>query len=215
MNTQYRKSGQYDRYGLQKRATTRRTQPWPWVVLAVSIFMLMTSIVLVFVAKNPSTARKNAAIPTAIPQIVTVDDSAETAAVVQRLLDEAVAGNVSQETKDSVVASGVSESSVNALIELIRSEPENGAYTDGVYTGTGQGEKGTIKAEVTIENGRILYIAVVAHSEKGAVTKEVFEPIAITVIKNQSTDGIDSISGATVVSEGYIAAITEALSMAK
>ncbi len=217
MTNQYGRGVRYNRYGLPKKQSPNNSPRWPAIILAVSAVMLVAAMVLAAVTFNHTRqgSANSAAMPTPTPQVVTVDNSAEMSGQMQALIDEALAGSISQETVAGLIDSGVSEASINALSAMIQNGSESGAYKDGVYQGTGQGENGTIKAEVTIKDGRIFYIAVISHSEKGAVTKDVFEPIAITVMENQSADGVDAISGATVVSTGYIEAITEALGKAK
>ena len=212
----YGQDFRYNRYGSTRRQSTQRSRG-PVSLLIISGVMLTATVVLAAVTFGQ--ARQGSAntleVPTPTPQVITVDNSSEMAGNMQALIDQAVAGDISQDTVNALVSSGVSESSINDLAAMIENSAQSGAYIDGVYQGTGQGENGTIKAEVTIKDGRIFYIAVIAHSEKGAVTKDVFEPIAITVMENQSADGVDAISGATAISDGYIEAIIEALSQAK
>ncbi len=79
----------------------------------------------------------------------------------------------------------------------------------GIFTGEAQGKKGTIKAEVTIENGEITNIEFTENNES-EFTESVFEELPQEIIANNSTD-IDVITGATVTSNAIIEAVRNAV----
>jgi len=90
----------------------------------------------------------------------------------------------------------------------------NTKYKDGIYTGNATGYRPGLVVQVTISNGAITNITIVAHNERdpqhcGLAMKQVPEKI----IKNQSTT-VDGISGATRTSNGIKNAVNDALTKA-
>ncbi|MDN6161471.1 MAG: FMN-binding protein [Atopostipes sp.] len=82
---------------------------------------------------------------------------------------------------------------------------------DGYYIGSDNGYGGEIKVEVAIEEGEILDIAILEHEETEGVADPAFEEIPEEMINTNSSD-VDIVSGATMTSEGLIAAVNDALS---
>lgn len=83
---------------------------------------------------------------------------------------------------------------------------------DGTYLGVSKGYGGEIKVNVTIENGKIKNVEVISHSE----TPRYFEKgskVIEGILKENSTN-VDSISGATLTSDGIKNAVKDALSKA-
>lgn len=90
----------------------------------------------------------------------------------------------------------------------------NAKYKDGIYTGRAIGYRPGLVVQVTISNGAIANITIVAHNERdpkhyGFAMKQVPEEI----IKSQST-AVDGISGATKTSNGIKNAVNDALTKA-
>ena len=87
-------------------------------------------------------------------------------------------------------------------------------YRDGTYTGTAQGYGGEIKVRVTISDQKIVSIEVTEH--KGE-TRKYFEQASVLadqIVAAQSTN-VDTVSGATLSSNGIINAVRDALNKAK
>ncbi|WP_347298202.1 flavocytochrome c [Dolosigranulum savutiense] len=82
--------------------------------------------------------------------------------------------------------------------------------TSGVYEGTGEGRNGNIVTKVTIEDGKIKAIDVVESSETERLAEPVYEQLSEKMIARNSTE-VDSVSGSTMTSEGYINSVTNAL----
>lgn len=79
-------------------------------------------------------------------------------------------------------------------------------YADGTFFGVGDGRGGEIVVAVTIERHAIAGIRVVSQAEsKFAIPCE--EQIIAKVLERQSLDGVDAVSGATLTSDGIMAAI--------
>lgn len=87
------------------------------------------------------------------------------------------------------------------------------AYAPGVYEGSGQGFKSTIKASVKIEDGKIAAIDILESNDTASFWNRAHPEMENRIIAAQSTD-VDVVSGATYSSNGIIAAVKDALSKA-
>lgn len=92
-------------------------------------------------------------------------------------------------------------------------------YTEGTYTGTGNGYGGEITVEVIVDaEGNLTGIDVTDHSESiGEIpaVETALTEIPQEIIKNNGTDGVDVTSGATRTSEGIKEAVDNALEQAQ
>lgn len=86
-------------------------------------------------------------------------------------------------------------------------------WNDGTFYGTGNGHGGPIKAEVVIEKGKITKVEAVEHQETPGIGDAALGKISEEVITSQTAE-VDSVSGATITSQGFIEAINDALSQA-
>lgn len=82
-------------------------------------------------------------------------------------------------------------------------------YVDGAYYGEAQGYKGVIKVEVLVSGGKISAIKVVEHNDTGAFAEQAFMYMRGLVLDGQTTQ-VDTLSGATKSSKGYLDAINNA-----
>lgn len=82
---------------------------------------------------------------------------------------------------------------------------------DGYYVGSDNGYGGELKVELEVENGEISELAVLEHGESEGVSDAAFEEIPEEIINKNSTE-VDTVSGATMTSEGLIGAANDALS---
>lgn len=89
-----------------------------------------------------------------------------------------------------------------------------GKYTDGTYTGEGQGASGAIKVEVKVEKGNISEVNLVEHNETKTLVDGVKDNLVPEIIEKQSTEDVEAISGATNSSKGVIEAVNKALESA-
>lgn len=89
-----------------------------------------------------------------------------------------------------------------------------GGYKDGVYEGTGTGNNGDIKVEVTVEGGNIVSVVLKEHSETEGLYEAAEKSVTAEIIEKQTAD-VDALTGATNTSKGIMDAVTEALSTAK
>lgn len=85
--------------------------------------------------------------------------------------------------------------------------------TPGTYSATAEGFHGTIKLDVTVDADTITDITIVEQSETEGIGAAALPKLAQAVLDGQ-TLGIDTIGGATVTSNAFVAAMTDALTQA-
>lgn len=91
-----------------------------------------------------------------------------------------------------------------------------GAYTDGTYTGIGEGNDGpdSVQVTVTISGGQIVGATYFSHDDE-EYADTAWEGILGQVMGKQSADSVDTVSGCTYSSQGFIQAFRNALNQAK
>ncbi len=85
------------------------------------------------------------------------------------------------------------------------------SYTNGTYTGSGQGFRGTTTVKVVVKNHKIASITVTSYQDDKQYFSQAKSSIIPAVISSQSTD-VSTVSGATYSIKGLIEAIENALS---
>ena len=108
---------------------------------------------------------------------------------------------------------GTSASQSQSTPEAAGSVQEPAAYKDGTYYGTGTGFAGNLKVEVVINGGKISNIQIVETND-GSEYIQKASGVINQILGAQSTNGIDTVSGATFSSNGIIKAVRNALSQA-
>lgn len=89
------------------------------------------------------------------------------------------------------------------------------AYKDGTYTGTGMGNASQIEVSVTVKDGKVDAVKVIKHGETEMLINAAEKKLAKRIVKKNTTDGIDVVSGASNSSKGILAAVKEALAKAQ
>ena len=91
-----------------------------------------------------------------------------------------------------------------------------GAYTDGTYTGIGEGNDGpdSVQVTVTISVGQIVGATYFSYDDEEYVDTA-WAGILGQVMGKQSADSVDTVSGCTYSSQGIIQAFRNALNQAK
>ena len=91
-----------------------------------------------------------------------------------------------------------------------------GQYADGNYSGSGDGNYGvgSVTVNVTISGGKITAASYDTIDDADYFT-DAWNGIYGQILNNQSTDGVDAVSGATYSSNGILQAFRNALSQAK
>lgn len=82
-----------------------------------------------------------------------------------------------------------------------------------VFTGEGVGRNANITVEMTVEDGKIAAVAVTNHSETAGIADPAISGIPAAIVENQSL-AIDAVAGATLTSEGILAAAEAAAAAA-
>ena len=82
-------------------------------------------------------------------------------------------------------------------------------YVDGTYTVTVKGHSGDIEVVVTVEGGYITKIETPVHTETDTLFSGVEEILIPAIIFNQTTEGVDAVTGVTVSSEAIIEALNQ------
>ncbi len=85
------------------------------------------------------------------------------------------------------------------------------SFKEGTYIGVGTGRNGEIKLEVTFNEKGITNIEIVEHKETEGIADPAFEKLPKKIIETQTLE-VDSISGATLTSNGIIQAVKDAVS---
>ncbi len=91
----------------------------------------------------------------------------------------------------------------------------SGEYADGVYQGSAEGYYDVVAVEVTVDGGRISEIRITESQETPAMVEPVNDVLIPEIIEEQSTEGVDTISGATGTSEAILRAVEGALANAE
>ncbi|MFW5694733.1 MAG: FMN-binding protein [Alkalispirochaeta sp.] len=90
-----------------------------------------------------------------------------------------------------------------------------GPYTDGTYQAAARGHYDDITVEVEVQRGKIAEIEIVDSSETPSMLAPVRDTMIPRIIDEQSTEDIDTISGATDSSSAVLEAVSAALDEAR
>lgn len=93
----------------------------------------------------------------------------------------------------------------------ITAEAPHLSWHDGIYVGSAVNKRGeTNILEVKIENGRFQHIKALNAEDTSIVFTKVFRQISKEIIAKNSLD-VDTVSGATISSQGILAAVKNAV----
>lgn len=93
-----------------------------------------------------------------------------------------------------------------------KTEAVKGNFTDGTYTGEGQGMNDLIKVEVVVKDGSIVEINVLEQKETPNIYAGAVEQFIPNMIATQNVD-VDGVTGATMSCNGLRAAVKDALGL--
>lgn len=131
--------------------------------------------------------------------------------------DIVVFGRIAGTGAEAYVAEhgGNTEAEITAGKDDAAAAPEvQGNYKDGVYEGTGKGNNGDIKVEVTVKDGNIVSVILKEHGETEGIYEAAEKGVVAEIIRTQSAE-VDAVSGATNTSKGIMEAAANALATAK
>jgi uncharacterized protein with FMN-binding domain len=86
-------------------------------------------------------------------------------------------------------------------------------YHDGVFKGSGPGFAGDIIVAVEIKKGKIESVKILTQSED--YPRDAIRVIPHRIVKAQGVEGVETVTGATITSNGIIEAVKKALDAAR
>ena len=89
------------------------------------------------------------------------------------------------------------------------------AYKDGTYTGEGKGRESQIQVQVDVKGGKIAAVQVLKHGETEMIIAAPIETMITEIVAKNGVEGVESVGGATLSSDGIKAAVADALAKAK
>ena len=84
------------------------------------------------------------------------------------------------------------------------------SFAPGIYEGTGQGRRGPIRVRVQVSAAGIEDIVIAGHRENAFPGAAAMEDLLEEILETGSTD-VDTVSGATFSSRGFLEAVENAL----
>ena len=98
----------------------------------------------------------------------------------------------------------------NCALTQMHNGQNTGSLLPGIYEGSSEGYRGEIHVRLHIEGGSITEIEIIDSVEDRFVGETAMEELLELVLIYNTTD-LDIISGATESSEGFLAAVADAL----
>ncbi|MCA1753469.1 MAG: RnfABCDGE type electron transport complex subunit D [Spirochaeta sp.] len=150
---------------------------------------------------------------------IDVLDHSETAGISDPAFEDVVPAIIEAQSPDVDAVSGATMTS-DGIMSAVRAalpggggesdEAPAGPPEDGTYTGVGEGYGGPIEVEVQVQDGWIVDIQVLDHGETPGISDPGFEETMNEIYASNSTN-VDTVSGATMTSQGVIDAVKDAL----
>lgn len=103
----------------------------------------------------------------------------------------------------------VDDASAAVEENVVPNEGVAAQFKDGTYETTVTGHNGDLKVEITVEGGYITKVAFPENAETPPLFDAASSSIVPQIIKTQTTEGIDTVSTATVSSQAILDAVTE------
>ena len=94
--------------------------------------------------------------------------------------------------------------------QQVAEKKEKGDYKDGVYTGVGEGFRGTTEVQVTVEDGYIADITILSFRDDQEFFHKAQSAVINAILTEQTAD-VSTVSGATFSSNSIMDAVTDAL----
>lgn len=94
-----------------------------------------------------------------------------------------------------------------------RSNETSEGYQAGTYTGAAAGMNGDITVQVVFDDNSIVSVSVLDHNETEGIARPALEQIPAEIVRAQSL-AVDTVSGATITSEGIIKAVENCVTQA-
>lgn len=94
--------------------------------------------------------------------------------------------------------------------QQVTEKREKGNYKDGVYTGVGEGFRGTTEVQVTVEDGYIADITILSFRDDQEFFHKAQSAVINAILSEQTTE-VSTVSGATFSSNSIMDAVADAL----
>ena len=111
---------------------------------------------------------------------------------------------------DPAAAAQAAGSSEEKARDSVASDAE-AKWADGTYEGDGKGIGGSVPVTVTVEGGVITVVEVGDNSETDGIGTKAIAEIPGAIIAANGTEGVDTVSGATITSKAIKDAVDAAL----
>lgn len=95
----------------------------------------------------------------------------------------------------------------------VRDYVSQGSFRPGEYRVSAQGHNSSLAMNVTLSEERIEAIEIASNKETKAISSPVFEQVPKAIIEGQTLN-VDTVSGATISSEGIIQGVADAIELA-
>ena len=105
----------------------------------------------------------------------------------------------------------VTDLSADQVVSAEASSPTT-KYADGVYTGSGNGFRGTVSAQVTVEGGRITDVTILSSRDDSDFFQRAQAGVIPAILQAQNVN-VSAVSGATYSSRGILEAVADALQL--
>ena len=100
---------------------------------------------------------------------------------------------------------------VVAAAALVAAGAQAASYKDGSYTGEGKGRESQIQVQVDVNGGKIAAVKVLKHGETDMIIAAPIETMIPEIVAKNGVEGVESVGGATMSSDGIKAAVQDAL----
>ena len=104
---------------------------------------------------------------------------------------------------------------VVAAAALVAAGAQAASYKDGSYTGEGKGRESQIQVQVDVAGGKIAAVKVLKHGETDMIIAAPIETMIPEIVAKNGVEGVESVGGATMSSDGIKAAVQDALAKAR
>lgn len=142
---------------------------------------------------------------------IQVGQHEETPFIADPAIEQIIQDILAVQSTDVETVSGATFTS-KAVIEAAERalQKASAVFKDGVYTGSAEGYKSTIKVEVTVSQGEIAKVQVLEHDDTPFIAQGALDTIPAVIVEAQSWD-VEAVSGATLTSQGIMEAVENAL----
>lgn len=117
---------------------------------------------------------------------------------------------ITTEESPAAIAKTEQSAAETAVPQEITAAFANVTLTDGVYTGEGQGFRGTVTVQVTVSGGTVTAVSVLSTQDNEPYISRAEAGVIDSVLAEQTLE-VDTVSGATYSSQGILQAIYDAL----